>query len=119
MARSASSSARPAGGPRAKGPFSLQSGDTLRGNGDITRHAVLSLARLVDGDLAAWIAARCSFANAMVDCILSAGHQILANAGELLSVETIAGSWPTGRSPPSSAWSGARRSRRASPPSRA
>ena len=138
------------------GRFTIQSCDNLRGNGDITRSTVVSLARLRDPDLADWIDANCSFPNSMVDCIvpatgpaeialaqtfgiddaapvthedyrqwiieddfcagrpnwdavgaiftdrvhdyetmkiriLNAGHQVLANAGELLSVDTIAG----------------------------
>lgn len=137
------------------GPFAVQSCDNLRGNGEITRLAVVSLARLIDPALAEWIETRCSFPNSMVDCIvpatgpkeldlardfgladaapvthenfrqwviedafcagrpdwdavgatftdrvhdfeamkiriLNAGHQVLANAGELLSLETIA-----------------------------
>ncbi|WP_240484768.1 mannitol dehydrogenase family protein [Pseudoponticoccus marisrubri] len=137
------------------GPFTVQSCDNLRGNGDVTRDAVIGLARLSDPALAEWIAAECTFPNAMVDCIvpatgpaelaaarafgiedaapvthenyrqwviedafcagrpdwdrvgatftadvhsyetmkiriLNAGHQVLANAGELLGVETIA-----------------------------
>ncbi|MGR3376259.1 mannitol dehydrogenase family protein [Salipiger abyssi] len=137
------------------GPFTVQSCDNLRGNGDITRDTVLSLARLSAPDLAAWIETHCTFPNSMVDCIvpatgpaeiararalgiedaapvthenfrqwviedafcagrpdwdrvgatftdrvhdyesmkiriLNAGHQVLANAGELLGRETIA-----------------------------
>ena len=37
------------------GPFTLQSCDNLRGNGAITRDAVVGLARLSDPDLAAWV----------------------------------------------------------------
>jgi len=137
------------------GPFTVQSCDNLRGNGDITRDTVLSLARLSNPALADWIATECTFPNSMVDCIvpatgpaeiaaaaalgiadkapvthenfrqwviedafcagrpdwdkvgvtftddvhayeamkiriLNAGHQVLANAGELLGVGTIA-----------------------------
>jgi len=137
------------------GPFTVQSCDNLRGNGDITRDTVLSLARLSDPSLASWIAEHCTFPNSMVDCIvpatgpaeitqaralgiddaapvthenfrqwviedafcagrpdwdkvgatftdqvhdyetmkiriLNAGHQVLANAGEILGLETIA-----------------------------
>ncbi|PWR01235.1 mannitol dehydrogenase [Meridianimarinicoccus roseus] len=137
------------------GPFTVQSCDNLRGNGAITRDAVVGLARLGDPDLGDWIAAHCTFPNSMVDCIvpatgpaeiaavralgvddaapvthenfrqwviedafcagrpdwdkvgatfsdnvhdyetmkiriLNAGHQVLANAGELLGVATIA-----------------------------
>ncbi len=137
------------------GPFTVMSCDNLRGNGDLTRQAVLSLAHLGDPELADWIEANASFPNSMVDCIvpatgpreialtrelgiedaapvshenfrqwvledrfcagrppledvgvvftddvhayetmkirvLNAGHQVVANIGELLSVETIA-----------------------------
>ncbi|MEO1776001.1 MAG: mannitol dehydrogenase family protein [Pseudomonadota bacterium] len=137
------------------GPFTVQSCDNLRGNGDITRAAVVSMADLSDPSLARWIATHCTFPNSMVDCIvpatgadeiakardmgildaapvthesfrqwvmedafcagrpaweevgatftdrvhdfetmkiriLNAGHQVLANAGELLSLDTIA-----------------------------
>lgn len=138
------------------GPFTVQSCDNLQGNGDVTRATTVSLARLIDPDLAGWIDANCSFPNSMVDCIvpatgpaeiaaarafgiddaapvsheffrqwviedefcagrpdwdrigatfttrvhdyeamkiriLNAGHQVLANPGELLGVQTIAG----------------------------
>lgn len=137
------------------GPFTVQSCDNLRGNGEIARQAVVSLARMSDLALAKWIDEACSFPNSMVDCIvpatgpeelalvqemgiddaapvthenyrqwvieddfcagrpdwetagviitdevhdyeamkiriLNAGHQVLANVGELLGVKTIA-----------------------------
>ncbi|MFY0596305.1 MAG: mannitol dehydrogenase family protein [Cognatishimia sp.] len=137
------------------GPMTILSCDNLRGNGGITRQAVVTLADQTDPDLAQWIDTQCSFPNSMVDCIvpatgpneralaeefgikdtvpvthenfrqwviednfcagrppleavdviitpdvhayeamkirvLNAGHQVLANLGELLSVETIA-----------------------------
>lgn len=137
------------------GPFTVLSCDNLRGNGNIARQAVTSLAQATDPDLAKWIEEQCSFPNSMVDCIvpatgsneialaqgfgvddaapvthenyrqwvieddfcvgrpelekvgaiitpnvhayeamkiriLNAGHQVLANVGELMSVETIA-----------------------------
>ena len=136
------------------GPFTIQSCDNLRGNGDVAKQTVLSLARLADPELAHWIDQHCSFPNSMVDCIvpatgpkeialaqqlgiednapvthenfrqwviednfcagrpawhlvgvtftdnvsdyeamkiriLNAGHQLVANVGELLSIETI------------------------------
>ena len=52
--------------------FTIQSCDNLRGNGNITRSTVTSLARLRDPDLASWIDANCSFPNSMVDCIVPA-----------------------------------------------
>jgi mannitol 2-dehydrogenase len=137
-------------------PFTGLSCDNLQGNGDILRQTVVSLARLSDPDLAAWIDGNATFPNSMVDCIapvtgpkelalahnfgikdaavvtheafrqwviedkfcagrpawdtvgvtfsddvhafetmkiriLNAGHQVIANVGETLSIETIAG----------------------------
>ena len=137
-------------------PFTAQSCDNLRGNGDILRQVITELAGLVDPELAAWISDNGAFPNSMVDCIvpatgpaeralvetlgigdaapvthenyrqwviedafcagrppwekvnaiisndvhdyesmkiriLNAGHQVIANPGELLSVETIDG----------------------------
>jgi mannitol 2-dehydrogenase len=54
------------------GPFTVQSCDNLRGNGDITRDTLLGLARLSDPELADWIAQNCTFPNSMVDCIVPA-----------------------------------------------
>ncbi len=54
------------------GPFTIQSCDNLRGNGNITRQAIVSLARLSAPDLADWIDQHCSFPNSMVDCIVPA-----------------------------------------------
>ena len=136
-------------------PFTVQSCDNLQGNGDITRTAVVTLARATDPGLADWIDSEGAFPNAMVDCIvpatgpgeialardcgiddaapvthenfrqwviedrfcagrpdwdragatftddvhafetmkiriLNGGHQVIANAGEILSVPTIA-----------------------------
>ena len=54
------------------GPFTGQSCDNLQGNGAILRQTVVSLARLSDPDLAAWIDANVSFPNSMVDSIVPA-----------------------------------------------
>jgi len=54
------------------GPFTGLCCDNFQGNGAILRQTVVSLARLSDPDLADWIDARCSFPNAMVDCIVPA-----------------------------------------------
>lgn len=54
------------------GPFTAQSCDNLRGNGDILRQCVVGLARLSDPDLADWIEAKGAFPNSMVDCIVPA-----------------------------------------------
>ncbi|MEM7723255.1 MAG: mannitol dehydrogenase family protein [Pseudomonadota bacterium] len=52
------------------GSFTIQSCDNVQGNGDVTRAATVSLARLSDPDLAEWIDRTCSFPNSMVDCIV-------------------------------------------------
>ena len=54
------------------GPFTGLSCDNLRGNGNILRQTLLSLARLSDPALADWIAQQCTFPNSMVDCIVPA-----------------------------------------------
>lgn len=52
--------------------FTVMSCDNLPGNGDVTRAAVVGLARLADPALAAWIEAQVAFPNAMVDRITPA-----------------------------------------------
>ncbi|MEM1376920.1 MAG: mannitol dehydrogenase family protein [Pseudomonadota bacterium] len=53
-------------------PFTCLSCDNLQGNGAILRRTVVSLARLMDADLASWIERECTFPNSMVDCIVPA-----------------------------------------------
>ncbi len=53
-------------------PFTVMSCDNLPGNGDVTRDAVVGLARLSDPELAAWIEGHVAFPNAMVDRITPA-----------------------------------------------
>lgn len=65
------------------GPFTCMSCDNLLGNGKVLHQAVVSLARMSDPDLAAWIDRECSFPNAMVDCIVPAtGPNERALAGQ-------------------------------------
>jgi mannitol 2-dehydrogenase len=54
------------------GPFTGQSCDNLQGNGAILRQTIVSLARLSDPDLAAWIESACTVPKSMVDCIVPA-----------------------------------------------
>ena len=54
------------------GPFTMMSCDNLQGNGNLLRKAVVTLARMVDPDLAEWTEAKASFPNSMVDCIVPA-----------------------------------------------
>jgi mannitol 2-dehydrogenase len=53
-------------------PFTVMSCDNLPGNGEVTRAAVIGLARLSDPALADWIAAHVAFPNGMVDRITPA-----------------------------------------------
>ncbi|MBC6438684.1 MAG: mannitol dehydrogenase family protein [Rhodobacteraceae bacterium] len=70
-----------------RGPFTVQSCDNLRGNGDITRDTVLGLAQLSDRVLAGWIADHCTFPNSMVDCIVPATGPAETRAARALGVE--------------------------------
>jgi mannitol 2-dehydrogenase len=54
------------------GPFSGLCCDNLQGNGDVLRQTVVSLAKMSDPELAAWIDTNCTFPNSMVDCIVPA-----------------------------------------------
>jgi mannitol 2-dehydrogenase len=50
-------------------PLTVLSCDNLPGNGDTARHAIASVARARDPELAAWIETSCTFPNSMVDRI--------------------------------------------------
>ncbi|MBZ9750163.1 mannitol dehydrogenase family protein [Deinococcus sp. HMF7604] len=56
---------------RARGlaPFTVVSCDNMQGNGDVTRLALTSFARLKDPELGEWLAAQVAFPNSMVDRI--------------------------------------------------
>lgn len=65
-------------------PFTGQSCDNLRGNGDILRRVVLGLAAATAPDLAAWVVEKGAFPNSMVDCIVPAtGPNEIAQAAAL------------------------------------
>ena len=53
-------------------PFTVMSCDNLPGNGNVTRDAVVGLARLSDAALATWVADHVAFPNGMVDRITPA-----------------------------------------------
>jgi mannitol 2-dehydrogenase len=53
-------------------PFTVMSCDNLPGNGNVTRDAVVGLARLSDAALAGWVADHVAFPNGMVDRITPA-----------------------------------------------
>jgi mannitol 2-dehydrogenase len=54
---------------RSVGPLTILSFDNIPGNGDAARQATLSAATRLDGELAAWVQANCTFPNSMVDRI--------------------------------------------------
>lgn len=53
-------------------PFTVMSCDNLPENGHVARATLLGLARLIDPELADWIATHVAFPNSMVDCITPA-----------------------------------------------
>ncbi|HEY9013287.1 MAG TPA: mannitol dehydrogenase family protein [Devosia sp.] len=56
-------------------PFTVMSCDNIPGNGQVTRSAVVGLARLIYPELAAWVEANVAFPNGMVDRITPATSQ--------------------------------------------
>lgn len=52
--------------------FTIMSCDNIPGNGDVSRAAIIGLARAVSSDLAEWIENHVAFPNGMVDCITPA-----------------------------------------------
>ncbi|KRE80901.1 mannitol dehydrogenase family protein [Arthrobacter sp. Soil762] len=50
-------------------PFTVMSCDNIQGNGNVARKALVSFARLMDPELAGWIAETVAFPNSMVDRI--------------------------------------------------
>lgn len=72
--------------------FTVMSCDNLPHNGEVARKALLAFARLLDADLAEWIARHVSFPNAMVDRITpmtSAAHR-----EQLAERHGIEDAWP-------------------------
>ena len=57
-------------------PFTVLSCDNIPSNGQLAREIVVSLARLVDADLADWIAAEVPFPSTMVDRITPATTEV-------------------------------------------
>ena len=68
----------------------MQICDNLRGDGAVTRDAVVGLARLSHPAPADWIEARCSFPNAMLDCIAPAAGPAEIEAARALGVADAA-----------------------------
>ncbi len=88
------------------GALAIVSCDNLDGNGEILRHEVLTLAALVDPELAAWIDTEISFVSSMVDRITPAASDALpievsddpcAVVTEPASAWVLAGAFPAGR----------------------
>jgi mannitol 2-dehydrogenase len=57
---------------RGLAPVTLQSCDNMQNNGDVLKKMLLAFLDLRDKTLAAWVAAKCSFPNSMVDRITPA-----------------------------------------------
>ena len=66
-------------------PFTVVSCDNLRSNGDTARRAIVSFARAVSPELAAWIDENGAFPNSMVDRI---APQVLAEEKERLNASS-------------------------------
>lgn len=90
----------------AGGALAIVSCDNLDGNGELLRHEVLTLAALVDPDLATWIEGEISFVSSMVDRITPAVADALpievtddpcAVVTEPASAWVLAGEFPAGR----------------------
>ena len=71
-------------------PFTVMSCDNLPGNGHVTQAAVIGLARLIDAELADWIAANVAFPNGMVDRITPATTDVeRARAKSAFGIEDV------------------------------
>ena len=72
--------------------FTVQSCDNIAGNGDVARTMFGAFARLVDPDLADWIADRVAFPNAMVDRITPVTTD--TDRAELVTATGVEDAWP-------------------------
>ena len=68
-------------------PFTALSCDNLQGNGAILKTCIVSLARLVDAELADWIAQKGAFPNSMVDCIVPATTEQVISQCRALGID--------------------------------
>jgi mannitol 2-dehydrogenase len=73
-------------------PFTIQSCDNIQSNGDVARHAIIGFARLLDPELAGWIAENVAFPNAMVDRITPVTSD--ADRAEVAERFGIGDRWP-------------------------
>ena len=55
---------------RGLAPFTVMCCDNIEHNGDVTREVIVTMARLIDPDLAGWISQHVTFPNSMVDGIV-------------------------------------------------
>jgi len=70
--------------------FTVLSCDNLQGNGNIAREVIVSLARMSDPDLGAWIDKETCFPNSMVDCIVPATGETEIGIARALGVADAA-----------------------------
>jgi len=73
-------------------PFTIQSCDNIQSNGDVARRAITGFARLLDPELADWIAVNVAFPNAMVDRITPVTSD--ADREEVAERFGVADRWP-------------------------
>jgi len=57
-------------------PFTIMSCDNIPHNGNVTKHAVITMAQEIDAQLGNWIRDNVSFPNSMVDCITPATSEL-------------------------------------------
>ncbi len=73
-------------------PFTVQSCDNISENGDVAAKMFSAFARLVDAELAVWIAESVAFPNSMVDRITPATTD--GDRADLLADTGVADAWP-------------------------
>ncbi len=81
---------------RGLGPLTLMSLDNLPANGSTLRRLVLAFAQAIDPALSAWIGARCTFPNSMVDRIVprTTDADRIAVASALGPKDGLTDAWP-------------------------
>lgn len=84
---------------RARGtaPFTVMSCDNIQGNGRVARASVEGVARLVDPELADWIAAEVAFPSTMVDRITPVTTQ--ADVDRVVAALGVEDAWPVACEP--------------------
>ncbi|MCC2308297.1 mannitol dehydrogenase family protein [Cellulomonas chengniuliangii] len=82
---------------RGTAPFTVMSCDNIQGNGRVARLSVEGVARLVDAELADWIAAEVSFPSTMVDRITPVTTQ--TDVDRIATELGVEDAWPVSSEP--------------------